>query len=58
MFLHFDSYFGNHAIISINIMIFIMICATFSKGLQVLYSKTCSTGLIQKCVEFCLISSL
>ena len=29
MFLHFDSYFGNHAIISINIMIS-RICATFS----------------------------
>ena len=58
MFLHFDSYFGNHAVISINIMIS-RICATFSKGLQVLYSKTCSTGLIQKCcVEFHLISSL
>ena len=58
MFLHFDSYFGNHAIIYIYIMIS-RICATFSKGLQVLYSKTYSTGLIQKCcVEFHLISSL
>ena len=57
MFLHFDSYFGNHAIISINIMK-LRICATFSKGLQVLYSRTYSTGLIQKCVEFHLISSL